>query len=217
MKNQDEQIDKLFQKGLDNYEETPSSSAWDSIDDQLGTKKSSSKYWVAASVVAILLTSTVIWNSILGRTNTLIYETNEISLKANYPQKEFISLPILIHTNTIVYVEREIYIDYPDKKIALPFEAINTVNLSSSLVLKPVRDYYALNSEISESSSVELVYTLNEPITIIYKKGDPKHPILAKAANFFKQVGEGERPLFNLEKISTNVLARRNTNNNSNN
>ena len=217
MKNQDEQIDKLFQHGLDNYEETPSSSAWDSIDNQLPKKNTKSIYWVAASVAAMLLTSTVVWNSILEKSNTFEYETASVEVKATYPQKEFAPLPILVHTNTIVYIEREVFIPATETPIqAETTVAINT-NTNPSYDLKPISDYYALSSNISEAASVELMYAENEPITIIYKKGDPKHPMLAKAANFFKEVGEGERPLIDFEKISTSVMARRETTNNSNN
>lgn len=217
MKNQDEQIDKLFENGLNNYEETPSSSAWDSIDSQLPKKNSRSIYWVAASIVAMLLTSTIVWNSILEKSNTFSYETANVDVKANYPQKEFAPLPILIHTKTIVYINRNVIVDSPENPIQTPSEITNSSILSSTFELTPVSDYYSLNSNILETASIELIYIANEPITIIYKKGDPKHPKLAKAANFFKQVGEGERPLIDFEKISTSVLARRETNNNSNN
>ena len=217
MKNQDEHIDKLFQNGLGNYEEAPSSFAWDSIESQLPKKNTRSIYWIAASVAAILLSSTIVWNSILEKTITFSYETANTSVKANYPQKEFAPLPILIHTKTVVYVDRTVYIEAPINKILIPTEVTNTASISSSFELKPISDYQSLNSTIPETASVELVYTANEPITIIYKKGDPKHPRLAKAANFFKEVGEGERPLIDFGKISTSVIARRETNNNSNN
>ena len=217
MKNQDEQIDKLFQQGLGNYEETPSSSAWDSIDSQLPKRNTRSIYWVAASIVAVLLTSTIVWNSILEKSNTFTYETANAEIKANFPQKEFIPLPILIHTNTVVYIEREVFIKATESPIQTELIKANNAIINPSFDLKPISDYYALSSNISEAASVELVYAVNEPITIIYKKGDPKHPMLAKAANFFKEVGEGERPLKNIEKISTGVLARRETTNNSNN
>lgn len=217
MKNQDEKIDKLFQSGLDNYEEAPSSSAWDSIESQLPKNKTKSMYWVAASVVAVLLTSTVVWNTILNQTSGLIYESNKVSIKADYPQKEFAPLPILLHTNTIVYIEREVYIESPTNTILEASQVTNTASIGSSFEFKPMSDYHSLNSNISETASVQLVYTSNEPITIIYKKGDPKHPRLAKAANFFKEVGDGERPLIDFGKISTGVIARRETNNNSNN
>ena len=217
MKNQDEQIDKLFTTSLENYEEIPSSSAWESIESQLPKNKSRTMYWVAASVVAVLLTSTVVWNSILKQTNEVIYETNNVSLKANYPQKEFAPLPILIYTNTIVYVDREVYITAPSSIILEETEVKNIASTTSSFELKSMSNNYSLNTNISETPSVKLIYNPNEPITIIYKKGDPKHPKLAKAANFFKQVGDGERPLIDFGKISTSVIARRETNNNSNN
>ncbi len=217
MKHQDEQIDKLFQSGINNYEETPSSSAWNSIDSQLPKKNTHGMYWVAASVVAILLTSAVVWNSILEKSNTFSYETAKVAVKANYPQKEFTPLPILIYTNTVVYIEREVFIKAPNELQLLAPSVAHNTTLNSISELKPISDYYALSSNISEATSVELVYTVNEPITIIYKKGDPKYPMLAKAANFFKEVGEGERSLIDFEKISTGIMARRETTNNSNN
>ena len=217
MKNQDEQIDKLFQNSLTNYEETPSSSAWDSINNQLPKKKNRSVYWVAASVAAMLLTSTVVWNSILEKSNTYAYEISSVEVKANYPQKEFAPIPFLIHTNTVVYIERKVFVQAIEPSTQTEATVAITTNPSSSIDLKPISDYYVFGSNISETASVELVYAENEPITIIYKKGDPKHPMLAKAANFFKEVGEGERPLINFEKISTGVMARRETTNNSNN
>lgn len=217
MKHQDEQIDKLFHNGLNNYEEIPSSSAWDSIDNQLPKKNTRSMYWVAASAAAILLTSTVVWNSILKNTNTFSYETSQVAVKATYPQKEFTPLPILIHTNTVVYIEKEVFIKAADEPTVINTTVASNVNTNPTFDLKPISDYYALSSTISESASVELVYANNEPITIIYKKGDPKYPALAKAANFFKEVGEGERSLIDFEKISTGIMARRETTNNSNN
>ncbi len=217
MKNQDEQIDKLFKSGLDNYEESSSSSAWDSIDSQLPKNNYNTVYWVAASVITVLIASTVVWNSILEKSNTFSYETAKVEVKANYPQKEFAPLPILIHTRTVVYIEREVFIQATREPGFLAPSVTNNASLNSTFDLKPVSDYYALSSNISEAASVELVYAANEPITIIYKKGDPKHPMLAKAANFFKEVGEGERPLIDFEKISTGIIARRETTNNSNN
>ena len=191
MKNQDEQIDKLFQNGLNNYEETPSSSAWDAIDSQLPKNNTRSIYWVAASVAAILLTSTVVWNYILEKTTTTSYEIANSSVEANYPQKEFTPLPILIHTNTVVYIEREVFIQAPETPTQMePTVAANT-SLTSSFELKPISDYYALSSTISETSS--------------------------KATSFIKEVGEGERPLIDFGKISSGVIARRETINNSNN
>jgi len=217
MKNQEEQIDKLFQNGLNNYEEIPSSSAWDSINSQLPKKNHRSVYWVAASVVAMLLTSTIVWNSILEKSTAYTYEVANVEVKANYPQKEFAPLPFLIHTTTVVYIEREVFIQAIEPPIQTEATVAINADIKPSFDIKPISDYYALSSNISETASVELVYDENEPITIIYKKGDPKHPMLAKAANFFKEVGEGERPLIDFEKISTGVMARRETTNNSNN
>jgi hypothetical protein len=216
MKNQDEKIDRLFQSGLGNVEETPSSSTWNAIESQLPKKNNTNMYWIAASVAAVLIVSTIAWNSILERTSTFNYDTNNVSLNANYPQIEFTPLPILIHTTTIVYVDKEVMKGEVDTNPQLTKASTLSTGLSSAFDIKSVSDYYTLNTDIP-TSQVELIYTVNEPITIIYKKGDPKHPKLAKAANFFKQVGDGERPLIDFEKISSSVIARRETNNNSNN
>lgn len=214
MTNQDKQIDKLFKTGLGNYEETPSSSAWNAINNQL--PKKNNWYWVAASV-AILLVSAIGWNTIINHSNPINYEISNTAIKANYPQKEFIPLPVIIQTKTIVYIEKQVL---PEPEINVPLlhaQVTDNTKIKSAFDLKPISDYYALSSTLSESASVKLIYSESDPITIIYKKGNPKHPMLAKAASFFKEVGEGERPLIDFEKLSTNVLARRETNNNSNN
>ena len=217
MKNKDKQIDKLFQKSLGNYEETPSASVWDSIDIQLPKNNSRIIYWVAASIAVFLITSTIGWNFILERTNAFTYETNEVSVKANYPQKEFILLPILIHTKSIVYIEREATVKIDDNFMNVKPKVTDYPSIRSSNELKPVSDYYTLNTYISIPGSIDLINSENEPLTIIYKKGNPKYPLLAKAVNFIKEVGEGERQLINFEKLSIGLLARRETNNNSNN
>jgi len=218
MKKQDEQIDALFNAGLSNYEETPSSSAWKSIEGQLSAQSHNRTYWVAASIVAVLLTSTVIWNNVINKTSSFRYEMADTAVKANFPQKEFIPTPILVHSTTIVYIQsapvlQELTETIEDKA---PLEAV-AVNSVSNFNIKPLSNRQELTTNISNTALNKPELTTLEPITIIYKKGEPKHPKLAKAASYLKQVGEGERPLIDFEKISTGFIARRETNNNSNN
>ncbi|MCF6361320.1 MAG: hypothetical protein L3J29_11240 [Cyclobacteriaceae bacterium] len=217
MKNQDEQIDKLFKNGLSSYYETPSSSAWSSIETQLSKKNTQLKYWVAASVAAVIISSVMAWNNFLAPTKSIDYEMASTALQVNYPQKQFIPVPILIHTTTIVYIEKEA--ESPKTVISTTPDNISIDNptLVSSFDIKPLANPYNLNTEIANLTTVNLVYTPDQQITIIYKKGDPKRPKLAKAASFLRQVREGERPLIDFEKLSTGLMARRETTNNSNN
>ncbi len=216
MKNKDKQIDKLFSKGLSNYEESPSSLAWQTINKQLPKTNKRNVYWIAAAVSTVLISSTIAWHSILEKTNTYSYEINQVSLQANYPQKEFSPLPLLIHTKTIIYVEKKIFITPTNNKQSKSVIK-NIPNLGSSIELSSIGNYHSPNADISKLEPTKSTYSKNEPITIIYKKGNPKYPKLANAVNFFKDVGEGEKPLIDFEKISASVLARRETTNNSNN
>ena len=214
MKSKEEQVDQLFSKGLANLNEAPSTAAWDSIERQL-PKSNSKNYWMAASIVAILIISTVAWNKILSTSSSFTYDVANSTVEANYPQMEIAVLPIIIHSTKIIYIEK------------LPESQLNNDNLVistrvASTEVKPefkiatLSNSYAFNTKISDQSSVQLVYNKNEPITIIYKKGNPKHPKLTKAANYLKQVGGGDRPLIDFEKISTSLIARRQNFNNSN-
>ncbi len=218
MKKQDEQIDALFNARVSSYEEIPSSSAWDAIEAQLPAQSNKRTYWIAASIIAVLLTSTVIWNSVLNKTSSFKYDIADTTVKANFPQKEFIPTPILVHSTTIVYIQsasvsQELTETIEDK---IPLETV-AVNSVSNFNIKPLSKKQELTTNISNIAFNKPELTALEPITIIYKKGEPKHPKLAKAANFLKQVGEGERPLIDFEKISTGLIARRESINNSNN
>lgn len=215
MKNQDEQIDKLFSTGIANYEETPSSSAWNSIEGQLPTQSNKKTYWIAASIVAVLITSTVVWNNIITKSNSFHYETASSTLNVNYPQKEFIPTLTFLHSTTIVYVQAP---TSANKQMGeLTSTEITTIDLASKVEILPISEQYQFTANINNVEPKNINYTINEPITIIYKKGDPRHPKLAKAASYLKQVGDGDRPIIDFGKISTGLIARRESINNSNN
>lgn len=55
-----QKIDRLFREKLDQVEVTPSEQAWAQVEKQIGTKKTLSFYWVAASV-ALFLVSWIVW------------------------------------------------------------------------------------------------------------------------------------------------------------
>jgi len=220
MKNKEEQIDKLFKNSLLNYEEAPASSAWDSIESQLPTAKKYGSYWIAASVVAILMISTIAWNTILNSTNSLHYETASSPINPTHPQKEFIPLPIILHSTTVVYLQSSLKNTEASKsedkvKVGLPTHL--APNLASNIAIASLSDAYTFNTQISSAGLPKTNDFTGEPVTIIYKKGDPKHPKLAKAASFLKEVGDGNRPLIDFEKITTGLIARRESINNSNN
>lgn len=227
MKKQNEEIDKLFSKGLSNLEEAPSANAWKQIESQLPSRRNRAMYWVAASMAGILLTASIGWNRILTKSNLPIYDSQELVTSANFPQKEFIPVPILIQTKTIVYVDRPIN-ENNQRKVEKETVIADNTNLIQSIETQPTFELQSVGTAYAMQSDVQLpALDLNNPIastqedesavTIIYKKGDPKYPKLAKALNYMKEVGEGERQLINFEKISNNLIARRETNNNSNN
>ncbi len=218
MKNREEQIDKLFNGGLLNYEETPVSSVWDSIEGQLPTSKKYNSYWIAASVAAILMISTIAWNHILNSTNALHYETASSPINPTHPQKEFIPLPVILHSTTVVYIQplpNNTGASTGINKIDLPTHL--APNLASNIAIAPLSDAYTFDTQISSVGLPKANTFTGEPVIIIYKKGDPKHPKLAKAASFLKEVGDGNRPLIDFGKITTGLIARRESINNSNN
>lgn len=214
MKLKEEPIDKLFSTGLANLNEAPSAEAWNSIESKL-PKNNLKNYWIAASIVAILMVSAIAWNNILSKSNTFTYEMANSPIEATYPQIEQTQLPIIIHSTTIVYIEKQAKPNLNNNEESISNPKVSTV-AKAAFDIAPLSNKYALDTQIGNASSVQLVYNENEPITIIYKKGDPKHPRLAKAASFLKQVGEGDRPLIDFEKISTGLIARRENFNNSN-
>lgn len=215
MKKQDEQIDTLFNARVNNYEETPSLSAWDAIEAQLPAQSNKRTYWIAASIAAVLLISTVVWNNILNKTSSFTYEMATTEVKASFPQKEFIPTPILIRSTTIVYIQAPSSVTKQTQE-STPTE-IKGVGLASNVELIPLSEQYRFTANINNVSSGKTKYTPYEPVTIIYKKGESKYPKLAKAASYLKQVGDGERPLIDFSKISTGLIARRENIDNSNN
>jgi len=216
MKNKEEQIDKLFNNSLLNYEEAPASSAWDSIESELPAAKKYNNYWIAASVVAILMVSTIVWNKILNSTNPLHYETASAPISPTHPQKEFIPLPVILHTTTVIYIQsNNTGASKSEHKIDLPTHL--APNLVPNVAIAPLSDAYTFDTQISSAGLPKANSFTAEPVTIIYKKGDPKHPKLAKAASYLKEVGDGNRPLIDFEKITTGLIARRGSINNSNN
>ncbi len=216
MKHPEEQIDTLFTQGLSSYEETPSPQAWNAIENQLPSNKSKFNYWIAASVVATLLVSAGIWNTIISKTNTSSFKTAAVSIQATHPQPTFIAAPVIIRATTIVYVQVPIN-SKPNDLIIINELATNTAKVSASnLEIKPISSTYLIESKIDVASTTDFK-SAYEPITIIYKKGDPKHPMFTKAASYLKQVSDGDRPLVDFGKITTGLMARRDNINNSNN
>jgi len=218
MKSPNEQIDKLFSKGLSNYEELPSSTAWDTLENQLPKNQKHSYYWVAASVAMLFIVSAIVWNTILQKANPQIYVTSEHLVKANYPQKEFTSLPIIIHTTTIVYIEKEVVKTVTEKNIDISQTLVTSTEVKANIEMASLSNPLYLSTKI-QSSFLSQPQELNTefPITITYKKGDPRYPKLTNTLNFIKEVGEGERNLIDFEKITTGIIAKRETNYNSNN
>ncbi len=214
MKHPEEQIDTLFTQGLSSYEETPSPQAWDAIEGQLPSNKRKFNYWMAASVVATLLFSAGVWNSIISKTNTYSFETATAPVHATYPQPTFTPAPVIIRTTTIVYVQIPANSELNDLKTAN--ELVTSPTVASNLAIKPISSNYLLEPTISVASATDF-NSEYEPITIIYKKGDPKHPMFTKAASYLKQVSDGDRPLVDFGKITTGLMARRDNINNSNN
>lgn len=214
MKSKEEQIDQIFSTGLANFNEAPSAASWRSLESQL-PKNSSKNYWMAASIVAVLMLSVVAWNNILTKSSSFKYDMATSKVEANYPQIELATLPIIIHTTKIVYIEKALENNLSDYQIVVSNKAI-PAEVEPALEISTLSNLYVFDTKISNPGSVQLVYNEHEPITITYKKGNPKHPKLAKAANYLKQVRGGDRPLIDFEKISTGLIARRENFNNSN-
>ncbi len=213
MKNKEEELDEFFSKGLAHYKETPSLKAWDAIEQELHQSTHKLSYWIAASVAVVLIVCTTVWYNVLD--TSFNYEIASSALNVSRPQKEFIPVPLIIYTTTVVYVEKELQNHYTENQKEENSTPV-VFPISASFDIKQISNSYAFYTKMPTNEPVKLVYNINEPITIIYKRGDPKYPKLAKAANFFKQVGEGNRPLIDFEKISAELLARRDNFNNSN-
>lgn len=220
MKRPNKEIDKLFSKGLRTYEEAPSADGWAQLESKLPSNRNRTIYWVAASVAGVLLTAAIAWNNILNKSDISLYDSQQLATQANFPQREYIPVPILVQTNTIVYVDRPVRSNERVVETSIAKNTSKPIEIQSALELEPVGSTYAFSNNIALP---KIDFTDNIPasveddaVTIIYKKGDPKHPKLAKAFNFMKEVGEGERQLIDFEKISNNLMARRETNNHSN-
>lgn len=226
MKKQKEEIDKLFSKGLSNFEESPSVDAWAQIESQLPSGKSRMVYWIAASFAGVLLSAAIGWNTILNKSKVPVYDTQELATNANYPQKEFVPVPILIQTKTIVYIDRPIQSIPQNEKIENQYVAdestpVQSIVTQASYEFHPVGATYSLATDTripiqGDNDVTSASNNVDPAVTIVYKKGDPKYPKLARALNFMKEVGEGERQLIDFEKISNNLIARKESNNNSN-
>ena len=93
-------LDELFSDGLENFEPTPSASAWEAIDNQLDKKKGRS-YWawagIAASALLVLTSSWLIFSQ-SNDTEQDLYEYAEAPVKDLAIPTEVVYVPIYIYT-----------------------------------------------------------------------------------------------------------------------
>lgn len=217
MENKLENIDKLFAEKLGSLTATPTDMAWEAIASELPSNKNNSIYRTIAATLVFLITAAFAWQIILNKQNTNSFEIAAVPVKANYPQQLPITLPVIVNTTTVVYIHDVPTATTTSKPYRNETPKIREANLSRATNIQPLAinpaqaptiDIAALDNPINH-------YEQHDAVTIIYKKGESKTPKLDKTKQFLKQVSRGERPLIDFNKFSNNLLARRETNNNS--
>lgn len=216
-------VDKLFSDGLESFESAPAPSAWDEIENRLDQKKGRA-YWawagIAASAALFITSAWLMFSEPATRpTDEFVYTTTEIG-NLNQPA-EVIYVPIYIHAGAkettqpvkqAVNTEKNIQKEVPvqEEMLVLAKNEEIPVERPELMTLEEVPE---VTSEEVVLASAEIAVDQEpaqlQPVTIIYKQGEPaKESNFVRAMNYMEDVRMGEKKLVNFEKLRENFRSR---------
>ena len=224
-------LDKLFADKLDGLQSAPAPEAWEKLAESLEQPRKPYLIWigVAASAILAIFSS---WYMLSTDSAATLYDytyaknqTEDVDIP-----KEIVLVPVFIRApsnNTIVeekvanpknHVANndkgavELIDDQPQTNLTLANNKVFEHQLTPVL-----KDYLPVpddeTKEVIMASSKETITEEDEitldPLTIIYKKGEPE-PVsnFTKAINFMEDVRNGDKKLVNLKKIGDNIRSK---------
>lgn len=225
-------LDKLFHDKLDDHQSIPSSEAWEKLEESL-EQRSRKPLWtwlsIAASAVLAIVSSWYMF-SIDAPTNTYEYAYSDIQAEDVDVPKEIVFVPVFVQVaepitqpkdpvnppqTQLAETKDENHIQVNDKPQT---EVIVAENKVFEHKLTPViQEPLPLTTDESEDLAIasnkeidntEVTNTL-EPLTIIYKQGEPESKSnFTKAINYMEDVRNGEKELVIFKKLRENIRSK---------
>lgn len=225
-------IDKLFSDKLEDHQSQPRPEAWATLEESLA-QQSPKQIWtwisIAASAVLVAVSS---WYILSADSST---HTNEYAYSVNPTEevavpKEIVLVPVFIQVpaNNIA-IEESINIQKPQVannvkvvvELAKNTEQVPAVLADNKVLehqLAPIiKEPLPLDADDTEeliiASSKETIAedqtnTL-EPLTIIYKQGEPEPKSnFTKALDYMEDVRKGDKRLVNFKKIGESIKSK---------
>ena len=216
-------LDELFAAGLENFEPSPAPAAWEQIESQLDQKKSKG-FWAWAGIAAtaaLLLASSWLMFSQNAEPASYTYDYAEASIENLSQPAEVVYVPIYIYTSVerpqkkdqqpgpapavkqnIVPAQEEPVMLAQSEEI--PVEQPEIITLEE-VPVAPSDDLLVASVETPVANEPEQL----QPVTIIYKQGEPaEESNFIKAMNYMEDVRMGEKKLLNFDKLRENIRSR---------
>jgi hypothetical protein len=234
-------LDNLFSDKLSDYQSQPSPQAWEKLEESLEQKSKKSAWaWIGIAASAVLVAvSSWYMLSADNSTNNYDYAYSEIQTEELDVPVEIVLVPVFIQapaTNTpdvdqLSNQKAQVAItEEPTLKLVEDKQQQPPVVLADNKVfehqLAPViQEPLPLASDETEAlvmaSASEIVVeeqqiTL-EPLTVIYKQGEPESKSnFTKAMNYMEDVRKGDKKLLNFQKIGENIKSKFKSNKDTN-
>ena len=225
-------LDKLFSDKLDDYQNIPSPQAWEKLDESL-KQRAPKQLWtwisIAASAALVVVSS---WY-ILSADNSS--NTNEYAYSVNPTEDvavplEIVLVPVFIQV-PVINTPTEEPINYQKVQVAhndeetvkvikdmqqAPVILTNNKVLEHQLtpiIQEPLPLVAEADEELIMASSKETIaeeqQSSFEPLTIIYKQGEPEPKSnFTKAINYMEDVRNGDKKLLNFKKIGDSIKSK---------
>lgn len=223
-------LDKLFSEGLASYEVTPAPAAWDQIEKELD-RKSGKQVWswlgIAASAALLLASSWFLLQEENAEEDSFAFEYSESAIADLNQPAEVVYVPIYIYSvidktaepikqpvKTPVVLQDEVLNKEESRQLAQEeivaeqpeIIALEDVPLVTSEEVIMASTEIAAEEEPASPSdkSAQL-----QPVTIIYKQGEPAEVSnFTKALDYMEDVRLGEKKLVNFEKLRENFRSK---------
>jgi hypothetical protein len=225
-------LDKLFSDKLDDYQNKPSPEAWEKLEESL-KQQSPKQLWtwisIAASAALVVVSS---WYMLSADNSP---NTNEYAYSVNPSEDvavplEIVLVPVFIQVpviNTVtekpinyqkaqVAQNDEEMIELPKDTQQVPVVVADNKVLEHQLapiIQEPLPLVAETDEELIMASSKETIaeeqQSSFEPLTIIYKQGEPESKSnFTKAINYMEDVRKGDKKLINFKKIGEGIKSK---------
>ena len=225
-------LDKLFSDKLDDYQTIPSPQAWEKLDESL-KQQAPKQIWTWISIAAsaaLVAVSSWYMLSADSSTNTIDYAysvnpTEEVDVPV-----EIVLVPVFIQvpvnntpTEEPINYQKVQVAKNDEEVVALPkdTEQVPTVLADNKvlehqlapIIQEPLPLVTDESDELIMSSSKETIVedqkTTLEPLTIIYKQGEPEPKSnFTKAIDYMEDVRNGDKRLINFKKIGEGIKSK---------